>query len=195
MPLLCKWSRMFVSLLVEIPSESECLCPTIGISCARIVVPPPPVSLKESGLSCFRGYDGCSGWNSVWMTNRAVIFAQSIQCSPSTVVVMMSSMNPSIDSSMAVMSIAKGSAVTRCLSDWCFSSCGSKDRCSKFRSSVSQDPSLSILLPRSIASSLTVVYSAVAGVIPKVNLSQRKAFSSTIAMHVGTVVAFACIRR
>ena len=126
MPLLCQWSRMFVSLLVEIPSESECLCPTIGISCARIVVPPPPVSLKESGSYCFRGYDGCSGWNSVWMTNRAVIFSQSIQCSPSTVMVMMSSMNPSIDSSVAVMSTTKGSAVSRWLSDCFFFPCGSK---------------------------------------------------------------------
>ena len=129
------------------------------------------------------------------MTNRAAIFAQSIQCSPSTVMVMMSSMNPSIDSSVAVMSTAKGSAVTRWLSDLCFSFCGSKYRCGKFRSSVSQDTSLSILLPGSIAASLTFVYSSVAGVIPKVNLSQRKAFLSTIAMHVGTVVAFACIRR
>ena len=42
--------------------------------------PPPTIFLKESGLSCFRGYDGCSGWNSVWMTNRAALFARYIQC-------------------------------------------------------------------------------------------------------------------
>ena len=32
-------SVVHFSLLVEIPSESECLCPTLGMSCARIVVP------------------------------------------------------------------------------------------------------------------------------------------------------------
>ena len=45
-PLLCQWSRMFVSLLVVIPSESECLCPTIGIFFGRLVVPTPPFSLR-----------------------------------------------------------------------------------------------------------------------------------------------------
>ena len=40
-------SRLFVSLLVGIPSESECFCTTIGMSCAQLVVPPPPVSLRR----------------------------------------------------------------------------------------------------------------------------------------------------
>ena len=42
---------------------------------------PSPVSfLKESWSSRFRGSDGWSGWKSVWMTNKAPLFAQSIQC-------------------------------------------------------------------------------------------------------------------
>ena len=42
------------------------------------------------------------------MTNRDALFAHSIQCLPSTVVVMMSSMNPSIDDFMAVISTDRG---------------------------------------------------------------------------------------
>ena len=129
-----------------------------------------PVSfLTESGLSSFRGSNGCSGWKSVWISNRAALLAQSIQCLSSTVMVMMSSMNTSIDVSEDVMSTAKRYAVSRWLFECYFSSCESKDRCGKFKSSVSQDYSRSISLPRSIAASLTVVYSAVAGVVPKVN--------------------------
>ena len=48
-------------------------------------------------------------------------------------------------------------------------------------------------MPRSIAASLTVVYSAVAGVVPKGNVRQIKDISSTNIMHVDVVVAFACI--
>ena len=73
------------------------------------------------------------------MTNRAAIFSQSIQCLSSSVLVMMSSMKPSIDASVAVISTDKGYAVDRWLADCCFSSGGSKDRCGKLRSSVSQD--------------------------------------------------------
>ena len=109
--------------------------------------------------------------------------------------VMMSSMNPSIHASVAVMSNSKGSDVSRWLAGCCFYSCGSKDQCGEFRSYVSQDSSRVRSLPRSIVASLTVLYSAGAGVVPKGNLRQRKARSSTIAMHVNVVVAFECIRR
>ena len=129
------------------------------------------------------------------MNNRAALFEQNIQCSSSTVMVMMSSMKPCIDSSVAVISTDKGTAVAIWLAESCFSSYGSKYWCGKFRSSVSQYSSQSRSLPRSIAPSLTVLYYAGAGVVPKVNLKQRKSSSSTIAMHVDTVVAFACIRR
>ena len=157
--------------------------------------PYPTSFLKESGLSCFRGSDVCSGQNSVWMTNRAALFARYIQCSSSTVMVTMSSMNPSIDASVDAMYTSKGSDVVRCLADFCFSICGSKDQCGDFRSSVSQYSSRSRLLPRSISASLTVVYYAGAGVVPTGNFMQRKASSSTIAMDVDAVVAFACIWR
>ena len=132
--------------------------------------PYPASFLKDSGSSRFRGSDGCSGQNSVWMTNRAALFARSIQCLSSTVMVMMSLMKPSIDTSVAVISTSKGSAVARLLADYCFSSCVNKDRCGEFRSSVSQDSSRSRSLPSSIAASLTVVYSAGAGLVPKGNL-------------------------
>ena len=50
--------------------------------------------------------------------------------------VMMLSMNPSNAVSVAVMSTAKGSVITRCLLDYCLSPCGSNDMCGEFRSSV-----------------------------------------------------------
>ena len=101
--------------------------------------PSPASFLEEIGSSRFRGSDGCSGRNSVWMTNRAALFARSIQCSSSTLMVMMSSIKPYIDASVAVVSTAKGSDVARWLADFFFYSCGSKGCCGKFRSSVSQD--------------------------------------------------------
>ena len=101
--------------------------------------PYPASFLNESGSSRFRGSDGCSGQNSVWMTNRAALFARFIQWSSWTVMVMMSSMKPSIDASVAVISTAKGSAFARWLADCCFSSGGSKDMCGELRSFVSQD--------------------------------------------------------
>ena len=68
----------------------------------------PASFLKESGLSCFRGYDCCRGRTSVWMTNRAALFARSVQCLSSSVMVIMLSINPSIDASMDVMYTSKG---------------------------------------------------------------------------------------
>ena len=129
------------------------------------------------------------------MNNRAAPFARSIQWSSSTVIVMMSSMNPPIDASVAVISTAKGSAFARWLADCCFSSDGIKDLCGKLRSSVSQDYNRSRSLPRYISASPTVVYSAGTGVVLKGNIKQIKSSSSTFAMHVDMVVAFACIRR
>ena len=38
---------MFVSFLEGITSDSECLCRTLGMFCARLVVPPPSVSLRR----------------------------------------------------------------------------------------------------------------------------------------------------
>ena len=135
--------------------------------------PSPASFLNDSGSSHFRGSDGCSGWNSVWMTNRAALFAQSIQWSSSTVMVMMSSMKPSIDASVAMISTAKGSTFAIWLADCCFSSGYSRDLCGELRSFVSQDWSWSRFLPRSIAASLIVVYSTGAGVVPKCNLKGR----------------------
>ena len=157
--------------------------------------PSPIILLKESGSSRFRWSYGYSGRKSVCTTNRAALFARSIQCLSSTVMVIMSSMNPSIHASVDVMSTAKGSVVEIWIAEWCFSYCGSKDRCGEFMSSVSQDSSWSRSFPRSIATSLTVLYSAGAGVVPKCNLRQRKSGSYTIAMHVDKVVKFAYIRR
>ena len=93
------------------------------------------------------------------------------------------------------MSNAKGSSVEIWLVDCCLSSCGSKDLCEEFRSSVSQYLSRSRSFPRSISASLTVIYSAGASVVPKGNRRHRNASLSTIAMHVDVVVSSACIRR
>ena len=155
----------------------------------------PASFLKESGSSHFSGSDGCGVRNSVYMTNRAALFAWSIQCSSSTVMVMVSLMKPSIDASVDVIYTAKGYVFSRWLADCCFSSCGSKDPCGGFRSSVSQYSSQIRSLPRSIAASLTVIYYAGAGVMPKGNFKQIKASLLTIAMHVDAVVVILCIRR
>ena len=45
--LLCHLSRLFVSIQFGIPSESECLCPNLGMSFAWLVVPPMTVSLRR----------------------------------------------------------------------------------------------------------------------------------------------------
>ena len=60
---------------------------------------------------------------------------------------------------------------------------------------MSQDSYQIRSLPMSISASLKFVYSSGAGVMPKGKLRHRKASSSTIAMHVDAVVAFACMRR
>ena len=124
------------------------------------------------------------------MTNIAALFAQSIQYFSSTVMVMMSLMNPYIDASVSVISTTKGSSVSICLAEFCFSSCGSKDRFGKFRSSVYQDSSHSRSFPRSISASLTVVYSSGAGVVSIGNLRQRKVALLNISMHADAVAAF-----
>ena len=69
--------------------------------------------LNESGSSSFSGSDGCSGQNSLWITNRSALLGRYIQWLSSIVMVMMSSMKPSIDASVAMISTAKGSAFVR----------------------------------------------------------------------------------
>ena len=137
-PLLCHWSRLFVSLQVRIPSESECLCTNLVMVCARLVVPPPQVSLRRVDHLV----------SGVLMAVVLVIvyrwpidpqFFKYIQCYSLTVMVMILSMNTSIDTSMDVIYTAEVSAVAIWLADCCLSSCGSKYWCGKFRSSVSQD--------------------------------------------------------
>ena len=63
------------------------------------------------------------------MKNIAALFARYIQCFLSTIMVMMSSMNPSIDASVAVIFTAKGYAFARWFDDYCLSSLGSKVLC------------------------------------------------------------------
>ena len=129
------------------------------------------------------------------MTNRAAIFERSIKCSPSAVLVAMLLMNPPVDASVGTTSTTKGYSFSRGLVVCCLSSCGSKDRCGEFRPYVSQDLSWSRSFTRSIGASLTVIYYAGAGVVPKSNRRQMMARSSTIAMHVDAVVLFTFIRR
>ena len=151
--------------------------------------------LKESGPSRFSVCDGCSGWNSAWITNRAALFTRYIQCFSSDGMVMMSTMNPSIDASMTVISTARGSACTIWFVNCCLSSFVSKYMCSEFRSYISQDLYWSISFTMSIVDSLIVVYSAGAGVVPEGNHRHRKASLSNIAMKFDEVVAFAWIQR
>ena len=129
------------------------------------------------------------------MTNRAALFPRSIQCFSSTVMVMMLSVNPYIDSYVAMMSTSRGSTFAIWIVKCCLSSCGSKDMCGEFISSMLQNSSWGRLFPRSIAASLTVVYSDGTGVVPNGDRRHRKASSYTISMQVEAVVAFARIRR
>ena len=85
--------------------------------CDWIVVPPSPVSLWRVDHIVSGVLVDVVVRKSVWMTNRAALFARSIQCLSLTVMVMMSSMNPSIDASVDVMSTDKGSAVVRWLAE------------------------------------------------------------------------------
>ena len=107
--------------------------------------------------------------------------------------VMIFSMNPSVDASIAMMITSGGSAFARWFYDCCLSSFESKDLCDEFISSVSQDSYHGRCFPRYTAASLTVVYSAGAGVVPKGYLRQRKASLYTIDMQVDAVIAFSCI--
>ena len=81
--------------------------------------PFPAIFLKESVSSRFRGSDDCSGRKSVWMTNIAALFFQSIKFSSSTVMVIILLMNPPIDVSVYVIFTAKGSDIARWLVE-CF---------------------------------------------------------------------------
>ena len=92
------------------------LCPAI--------FPSPAIFLKESGSSNSRGSDGCSGRNSVWITNRAALSARSIQCLSSTVMLMMLYMNPFIDSSVDTMSTDRESTFSIWIVDCFLSSLG-----------------------------------------------------------------------
>ena len=127
------------------------------------------------------------------MTNRDKLFARSIKCSSSSVMVTMLLISPSIDSSVDLMSTARGSAFVRWFSDCCLSYFGSKVMFGELILSVSQDSSYSRLFHRSIAALLVVVYSSDVGVVSKGNCRQRKASMYTITMQVNTVVAFAWI--
>ena len=73
----------------------------------------PAIFLRESGSSHSSGSDACSGPNSVRMTNKAALFACSIQYLSCTVMIIMSSMNPSIDVSLELMFTARESAFSR----------------------------------------------------------------------------------
>ena len=71
--------------------------------------PSPTSFLRKSASSRLRGSVGCSDHNSVQMINISVIFTRYIQCLSLTVMVMVSLVNPPIDTSVAAMSTAKGS--------------------------------------------------------------------------------------
>ena len=83
--------------------------------------------------------------------------------------VIMSLMNTSIDTYMAVMSTAWGYTFEIFFADCCLYSCESKDLCGQFRSSVSKNSSQSRSFHSSIAASLIVVYSSGTGAVPTGN--------------------------
>ena len=73
----------------------------------------PASFLREGGSSNPSGSYACSGPNSVHTTNKAALFACSIQYLSCTVMIIMLSMNPSIDASLDLMFTARESAFSR----------------------------------------------------------------------------------
>ena len=151
--------------------------------------------LRESGSSRFSASYACSGFNIVWMPNKAALFDRSIQYLSSTVIEMMLLMNPSIDASLESMFTARGSDFEIWSAEWRLSFSGSMFLCGELRYVVSNDSSLSRLFPMSIPASLVVVYSYGAGVVPKSGCRQRKATLSTILIQVDVVLVLAWIWR
>ena len=92
-------------------------------------------------------------------------------------------------------SLLGGPLLQRYFYDCCLSSFDIKDLCGELRFSVSQYSSLSRFFSRYTAYQIIVVYSDVAGVVPKGNQRKIKASLSTIAMKFDAVVAFAWIQR
>ena len=82
---------------------------------------------------------------------------------------MMSSINPSIDYYVAVMSIAIGYAFSRLSAKWISFYSSSSSLCGELRYVVSYYSSLSSSFPSSISAFPIVLYSDGAGVVPNGN--------------------------
>ena len=126
-----------------------------------------------------------------WTTNKAAFLVRSTHFGSSMVMVVISSMNPSIESSFASMSTVSWSAWTNGYCPrWHYNSSSSFlwGDCS---SVAYHDLSLRISLPRSISDFLTVVYSDGVGVVPKGKWRHRSERFSTMAMHVDAIRTFA----
>ena len=194
MPLLCQWSRLFVSILVGIPSESECLCPTLGMSSSGIVVPTLPVSLRTvdslvSGVLMAVAVGRVYGWpiEPQFLRDLSNVHHRPLWwwCHWWIHPLMPQWMGFPL---LRGMPFQDGLLTAVSHPVWVMIGVASLDHmCPRTHPGV--DCCLVLFL-----SSLTVVYSAVAVVVPKSNLRQRKATLLNILMHVDAVVVFACIR-
>ena len=131
----------------------------------------------------------------VWMTNKAEFLERSTQIESSMAMVMMSSINPSIGYSFSLMSNDSFSA---CSSWYCpgyYYSSLISCMWGYWSSVVSHYFSLRRSFPRSIATSLTVVYSAGAGVVTKGKRSHIKERLSTMVIHFGVICMFTFLRK
>ena len=129
------------------------------------------------------------------MSNKNEFLAHSNHLGSSMVILMISSMNTSIEVSFALMSTARWYTWTSGYEGGRYSSLGSNCLCVDWRSFVSHVMSVRISLPRCVSASMMVVYSTGAVVVPKGKHMQRKANMTTIMMHVDAIFVFMWMHR
>ena len=157
--------------------------------------PSPDSMQSEWGSSCFIGSEDYMSLNIMWTTNKAAFFVRSNQLGSWMVMVMMSSMNPSIEASFALMSTSSWSDCTNGYEGGRLASLGSNCLWGDCRYVMSHEVSVSRSFQSYITVALVVVYSSGAGVVPKGKHMNRKANLPTIAMHVDDICVFAWMCR
>ena len=125
------------------------------------------------------------------MSTKAEVLARSTKFGSSVVMVMISSINPSIEASFALVSTSSSYAWTSgSCNGWYYSSLIS---ClwGDWSSIAYHNLSLRRSFTRSIVSLLTVVYSAGMAVIMKIKWRNSRSIFYTMAIHVDGIYAFA----
>ena len=130
----------------------------------------------------------------VWMINKYAFLARSTQRGSPMVMVVMSTINPSIEAYFASISTATWSDLTSGSEVGRYSSLGIKCCWVGYRLVASHDVSARRSFPRLVSSSMMVLYSSGEDSVPKGRRRHRNASFPTIAMHVATICVFAWTR-